>query len=38
MFYISAFFEKNRDEYYDKLLAVSRGDDWTILWIIKQKI
>ena len=30
MFYISAFFEKNRDEYYDKLLAVSRGDDWTV--------
>jgi len=29
MFYISAFFEKNRDEYYDKLLAVSRSDDWT---------
>jgi Fic family protein len=28
MFYISAFFEKNRDEYYDKLLAVSRDDDW----------
>ena len=28
-FYISAFFEANRDEYYDKLLAVSRDDDWT---------
>lgn len=29
MFYISAFFEENRDEYYDRLLAVSRDDDWT---------
>ena len=29
MFYISAFFEKNRDEYYDKLLSVSRNDGWT---------
>lgn len=29
MFYISAFFEARRDEYYDKLLAVSRNDDWT---------
>jgi len=29
MFYISAFFEKNRDEYYDKLLAVSGSDGWT---------
>lgn len=29
MFYISAFFERNRDEYYDKLLSVSRDDDWT---------
>ncbi len=28
-FYISAYFEANRDEYYDKLLAVSRDDDWT---------
>jgi len=28
-FYISAFLELNRDEYYDRLLAVSRDDDWT---------
>jgi Fic family protein len=29
MFYISAYFEKNRDEYYDRLLAVSRDNDWS---------
>lgn len=29
MFYISAYFEKNRDEYYEKLLAISRNNDWT---------
>lgn len=29
MFYISAYFEANRDEYYERLLAVSRNDDWT---------
>jgi Fic family protein len=29
MFYISAFFEKNRDEYYERLLGVSRDGDWT---------
>ncbi|EKA3900133.1 MloA protein, putative [Vibrio cholerae] len=29
MFYISAFFEANRDEYYDRLLAVSAQGDWT---------
>lgn len=29
MFYISAYFDANRDEYYDRLLAVSREDDWT---------
>lgn len=29
MFYISAYFEKNRDEYYEKLLAISRDSDWT---------
>jgi Fic family protein len=28
MFYISAFFEANRDEYYDRLLSVSANDDW----------
>jgi len=28
-FYISAFFEARRDEYYEALLAVSRDDDWT---------
>ena len=29
MFYISAYFEAHRDEYYDGLLAVSRDEDWT---------
>lgn len=29
MFYISAYFEARREDYYDGLLAVSRGDDWT---------
>jgi len=29
MFYISAFFENYRDEYYDKLLAISRDNHWT---------
>jgi len=29
MFYISAYFEANRDEYYERLLAASRDDDWT---------
>ncbi len=29
MFYISAFLERNRDIYYERLLAVSRDDDWT---------
>ena len=29
MFYISAYFEAHRDAYYEKLLAVSRDDDWT---------
>ena len=28
-FYISAYFEANRDAYYEGLLAVSRDDDWT---------
>lgn len=28
-FYISAFFERHRDEYYERLLTVSRDDDWT---------
>lgn len=28
MFYISAHLEANRDEYYDRLLAVSRDGDW----------
>ena len=32
MFYISAFFERNRDEYYERLLAVSPDGDWT-QWI-----
>lgn len=29
MFYISAYFEARRDQYYDGLLSVSRDDDWT---------
>ena len=28
-FYISAYLESNRDEYYDRLQAISRDDDWT---------
>ncbi|ACL05861.1 filamentation induced by cAMP protein Fic [Desulfatibacillum aliphaticivorans] len=28
MFYISAYFENHRDEYYDRLLAVSRDGAW----------
>ena len=28
-FYISAYFEANREAYYEKLLAVSRDDSWT---------
>ncbi|MCW5755732.1 MAG: Fic family protein [Phycisphaeraceae bacterium] len=28
-FYISAYFEKDPGRYYDRLLAVSRDDDWT---------
>lgn len=29
MFYVSAFLETHRDEYYERLLAVSRDGDWT---------
>jgi Fic family protein len=29
MFYLSAFLESHRDEYYERLLAVSRDGDWT---------
>jgi Fic family protein len=32
MFYISAYLESHRDEYYKRLLAVSRDDDWN-RWI-----
>jgi len=28
-FYLSEYLEANRQEYYDRLLAVSRDDDWT---------
>ena len=27
--YVSAYLERNRDEYYERLLAVSRDGDWT---------
>lgn len=29
VFYISAYLEANRQEYYDRLLAISRDGDWT---------
>ena len=29
VFYISAHFERNREEYYDRLLRVSSDNDWT---------
>lgn len=29
MFYISEYLERFRQEYYDRLLAISRDDDWT---------
>jgi Fic family protein len=29
IFYISAYLETHRDEYYERLLAVSRDDDWS---------
>ena len=29
MFYVSAYLESNRDEYFGRLLAVSRDGDWT---------
>ncbi len=29
MFYISAFLEANREEYYERLLAISRDGDWS---------
>lgn len=29
MFYISAYFESKRDEYYERLLSVSKSYDWT---------
>ncbi len=28
-FYLSAYLEANREEYYDRLLAISRDGDWT---------
>lgn len=33
MFYMSAFLEANRDEYYNRLLAISRDGDWNG-WIV----
>lgn len=29
VFYISAYFERNREEYYERLLRVSSDNDWT---------
>lgn len=29
VFYVSSFLEANRDEYYERLLAISRDGDWT---------
>jgi Fic family protein len=29
MFYISAYFEARREEYYERLRQISRGNDWT---------
>lgn len=29
VFYISEFFERHRDEYYEKLLGISKNNDWT---------
>jgi Fic family protein len=29
IFYISAYLERHRDEYYERLLAVSRDNDWS---------
>lgn len=29
MLYISAYFERHRDEYYERLLSISRDRDWT---------
>lgn len=29
IFYISAYFEAHRDSYYNRLLAISKDDDWT---------
>jgi Fic family protein len=33
LLYLSAFFERRRTEYYDKLLAVSQHGDWTA-WLL----
>ena len=33
VFYISAYFERNRDEYYERLLRVSSDNDWTG-WVV----
>jgi Fic family protein len=33
LFYLSAYLDTHRDEYYDRLLAISRDHDWTS-WIL----
>jgi Fic family protein len=30
MFYIRAYLEQNRDEYYERLLAISHDGDWDV--------
>jgi len=31
-FYLSEYFEKNRDEYYDRLLVITKNNDWSA-WV-----
>jgi len=38
MFYISAYLETHRDEYYERLLAISRDNDWTAWCVFFLKV
>lgn len=38
MFYISAYLESHRDEYYERLLAISRDNDWTAWCVFFLKV